>query len=76
MISNLQECPSLLECETAVTHDYFKRICGTRGYIRCHHHARKMGELETPMAWLQRLAMNVALENVEDQQPQSPSIVK
>jgi hypothetical protein len=76
MISNLQECPSLLECETAVTNDFFKRICSSRGYVRCHHHARNMGELETPMAWLQRLAMHVELKNVEDQQSQSSSIVK
>ncbi len=76
MISNRQECPSLLECEAAVTHDFFKRICNARRYVRCHHHARKMGELEAPMAWLQRLAMNEAVKNAEGQRPQNPSIVK
>ena len=76
MISNRNECPSLLECESAVTHDYFKRICGSRGYVRCHHYARRMGELRPPMAWLQHLAMNEAVKNTEDQQTQRPHAVK
>jgi hypothetical protein len=75
-ISNRKECPSLLECESAVTQDYFKRICGTRGYVRCHHYARRMGELKAPMAWLQRLAMIEAVKNAENPQPQSPRAVK
>ena len=70
-ISNRKECPSLLECESAVTQDYFKRICGTRGYVKCHHYARRMGELKAPMAWLQRQAMYEAAKNAENQQPQS-----
>ncbi|MEE9519276.1 MAG: hypothetical protein V3V93_03330 [bacterium] len=59
-----------------MTHDYFKRICSSRGYVRCHHHAKKMGELEAPMAWLQRLAMIEAVKNAEDHEPQSSIAVK
>ncbi len=75
-ISNRKECPSLLECESGVTQDYFKRICGTRGYVRCHHYARRMGELNAPMAWLQRLAIIDAVKKAEDQQPQGSIAVK
>jgi hypothetical protein len=75
-ISNRKECPSLLECESGVTQDYFKRICGTRGYVRCHHYARRMGELKPPMAWLQRLAIIDAVKKAEDQQPQNSIAVK
>ena len=75
-ITNRKDCPSLLECESAVTQDYFKRICGTRGYVRCHHYAKRMGELKVPMTWLQHQAINEAVKNAEDQQPQSPTVVK
>jgi len=75
-ISDRTDCPSLLECESAVTQDYYKRICGTRGYVRCHHYARRMGELKAPMAWLQQHAMYEAVENAEEQKPQSPIAVK
>jgi hypothetical protein len=75
-ISDRKDCPSLLECESGVTRDYFKRICGTRGYVKCHHYARRMDELKSPMAWLQRHAMNEANREAEKQQHQSPGAVK
>ena len=75
-ISNRKDCPSLLECESAVTQDYFKRICGTRGYVRCHHYARTMGELKSPMIWLQHQAMHEVVENSENPKNQSPIAVK
>lgn len=70
-ISDRRECPSLLECESAVTQDYFKRICGTRAYVRCHHYARSMGELKAPMAWLQHQAVYEAVKDTKNQRPQS-----
>jgi hypothetical protein len=70
-ITNQKDCPSLLKCESAVTQDYFKRICGTRGYVRCHYYAKRMGELKVPMTWLQNKAMKEAVINTETQQPQS-----
>ena len=63
MITDLEDCPSLLECESAMTQDYFMRICGTRGYVKCHHHARRMGELKSPIAWLQHLAIYETVKN-------------
>ena len=75
-ITNRKDCPSLLECESAVTQDYFKRICGTRGYVRCHHYAKRMGELKVPMTWLQHQAIKEAVKNAEDQQPQSHTVVQ
>jgi hypothetical protein len=65
-ITDRKDCPSLLECASEVTRDYFKRICGTRGYVRCHHYARRMGELMPPMMWLQRQAMSEANWDAED----------
>jgi len=75
-ITDRKDCPSLLECESEVTKDYFKRICGTKGYVRCHHYARRMGELMSPMTWLQRQAMSEANREAEKRQAQSPSAVK
>jgi hypothetical protein len=71
-ISDRRECPSLLECESSVTQDYYKRICGTRGYVRCHHYARSMGELKAPMAWLQHQAIYAAVKDTKNRRPQSP----
>jgi hypothetical protein len=65
-ITDRKDCPSLLECVSEVTRDYFKRICDTRGYVRCHHYARRMGELMPPMMWLQRQAMSEANWDAED----------
>ncbi len=44
--------------------------------MRCHHYARRMGELKAPMAWLQNQAMYEAVKNNEKQQHQSPIAVK
>jgi hypothetical protein len=68
MISDRKDCPSLLECESGVTRDYYMRICGTRGYVKCHHYARRMDELMSPMTWLQRYAMDEANREAKKQQ--------
>jgi hypothetical protein len=52
-----RSCPFLCDCEVPVTKDYFSRICKTSGYINCHHFAKKMGELNTPITWLQKIAV-------------------
>ena len=75
-MSDRKECPSLLECETAVTQDYFRRICGTQGYVKCHHYAKRMGELKSPMTWLQHQAIYEAVKHSEDQQSQSSIAMK
>jgi len=52
-----KDCPFLLECNTEVTKNFYQRICNTNNYNNCHHYARKLGELMTPMAWLQKKAV-------------------
>lgn len=55
-----RDCPYLQDCGTPVTKDYFTRICNNASYINCHHFAKRVGELRTPMAWLQKLAVDQA----------------
>jgi hypothetical protein len=50
-------CPHVRGCQATITKDFFSRICNSEAYINCHHFARQMGELITPMFWLQRLAV-------------------
>jgi hypothetical protein len=55
---NKKDCPYLHDCEVHTTRDFFKRICNTVAYVNCHHFAKKVGELKTPMAWLQKIAID------------------
>ncbi len=55
---NRKDCPFLNDCGVPVTKDFFSRVCKTPGYLNCHHFARRMDELATPMTWLQKLAVN------------------
>ena len=57
-ITNRNSCPYVLECRIEITHTYFSRVCNADGHVKCHHLAKKMGELKAPLVWLQRLAMN------------------
>jgi hypothetical protein len=50
-------CPFLKSCLTDLTRDYFVKVCNTTGYSNCHHFAKKIGELKTPIAWLLRIAV-------------------
>lgn len=72
-VTGRKECVCLLECEVVITRDYFRRICNSRNYVKCHHLAKRMGELMTPMAWLQRQAIreeSVEAGTPEDAPPQ------
>jgi hypothetical protein len=65
-----KDCPFLHDCGVPVTKDYFTRICNSTAYINCHHFAKRMDELRTPMAWLQKLAIDQARmmeQNIEAQ---------
>lgn len=65
-----KDCPYIHDCRFQVTQDFFKRICNTAAYINCHHFAKMVGELKTPMAWLQKMAIDQARiieQNVEAQ---------
>ena len=50
-------CPFLKSCEVRVTKDYFIRLCIGDGYVNCHHFAKKIDELRTPIEWLQKIAV-------------------
>ena len=76
IISDRNECSRLLECELPVTQDYFKRICGTQGYVKCHRSAKCMGELKSPMTWLQRQAIHEATKKTKDPKPQNSIAIK
>jgi hypothetical protein len=53
-----EDCPCLMGCEAPVTRNFFTRICNSTHYLNCHHFARKMDELKSPMTWLQALAVH------------------
>jgi len=44
----------------SITKDFFTRICNSPAYLNCHHFAKKVNELRTPMEWLQKLAIDQA----------------
>jgi len=52
-----KDCPFLLECNTEVTSNFYQRICNTHNYNNCHHYARRLGLLRTPITWLQNKAV-------------------
>ena len=65
-----KDCPYIHDCWVHVTKDYFSRICNTAAYLNCHHFAKRVGELKTPMAWLQKMAIDQARvieQNIEAQ---------
>lgn len=53
-------CPYLTECGHRVPKNYFRQICNTEAYRNCRHYAGKAGELNKPMDWLQKLAIEHA----------------
>lgn len=57
---NRKDCPYLHDCNVAITKDFFSRICNSPSYVNCHHFAKNVNELRTPMAWLQKLAVDQA----------------
>lgn len=55
-----KDCPYLHNCGVRVTKDFFTRICNTTIYVNCHHFAKRVNELKTPMSWLQKIAIDQA----------------
>lgn len=55
---NKRECLYLLDCEFLVTRGFFNHICNSDSYIKCHYFAKRVGELQRPMLWLQELAVH------------------
>lgn len=56
-LNKSKDCPFLLECNTEVTSNFYQRICNTANYNNCHHYARRLGLLMTPITWLQNKAV-------------------
>jgi len=54
---NKKDCPYLQDCNVKITKDFFNRICNSPAYTNCHHFAKKVNELQTPMSWLQKMAV-------------------
>ena len=55
---DIESCPHLTDCSISVTKDYFGRICISKGFKKCHHFARRVGELKEPISWLQKFAID------------------
>jgi hypothetical protein len=55
-----KDCPFLHDCRIAITKDFFQKVCKSPGYINCHHFAKRVDELKTPISWLQKLAVDQA----------------
>lgn len=51
------DCPYLLVCEALITKNFFDHICNSTSYPNCHHFANRVGELNAPMVWLQKIAV-------------------
>jgi len=69
---NKKDCPFMHECNMPVTKDFFTRVCKTPAYVNCHYFAKLMNELQTPITWLQKLAVDQAKlmnTNMEATQP-------
>lgn len=71
MISGEEEwlvynCPYLKSCDENVTRYHFKSFCDTSRFHVCFYHARRAGELNTPIRWLQKMAVEAAIEEIRD----------
>lgn len=53
-----ERCPYMLDCEVPITRNFFDHICNSTNYTNCHHFAKRVRELHTPMEWLQRFAVH------------------
>ena len=55
-----RDCPFIFDCNVEITKDFFSRVCKTPAYPNCHHFAKRVNELQVPMTWLQKLAIDQA----------------
>jgi hypothetical protein len=56
-------CPYLKNCSNKVPQMFFKQICNSEAYNNCRHYASKAGELQKPLFWLQKLAVEESIRN-------------
>jgi hypothetical protein len=50
-------CPYLRDCHHRVPRFYFINICNSGVFNKCQHYAKRARKLKTPLAWLQRHAV-------------------
>ena len=68
-----KDCSFIFDCDIQVTKDFFSRVCKTPAYTNCNNFARRVGELQLPMTWLQKIAIDqarVTEQNVETSRAQ------
>ncbi len=53
-----EDCPYLLDCGVPVTKNFFNLLCNSSRYTDCRHFAKRCGELQSPLVWLQKRAMH------------------
>jgi hypothetical protein len=68
-----RDCPFLFECDVQVTKDFFARVCKTPAYTNCHHFAKRVGELQLPITWLQKMAIDQARVAEQDVAQKAPT---
>jgi hypothetical protein len=61
-----KDCPCILDCGIEVTRDYFIRICKRDNYTSCQHFAKRYGELQEPIKWLQKQAIEQTRNTIPD----------
>jgi len=61
--STKKSCPFLKNCTNKIPQMFFKQICNSEAYGNCRHYASKAGELQKPIYWLQRLAVEDSLKS-------------
>jgi len=67
-------CPYLLVCDVQITKNFFRRICNSSNYVNCQHFARKVGELNNPMIWVQKMAVSDFQQDPPLNEPVSSNI--
>jgi hypothetical protein len=58
LLLHKEKCPYVLDCMVPVTKNFFDHICNSSSYTNCHYFAKRVGELSTPMEWLQKYAVH------------------
>jgi hypothetical protein len=58
-------CPYLRDCNQRVPRFYFINICNSGVFNKCQHYAKRAGELNTPLFWLQRHAVEESKKRIK-----------
>lgn len=57
-------CPDLMKCDLPITKTFFGKFCNPKGetHEACHHYCKKRELLKPAMQWLQKIAVEQAIE--------------